>query len=234
LASLDRQLRRYGALCFHAKGEANMKKEVETLRDFVSFPLDDELSHKAFTEGYLKGWNASMSLMYCLSLGGASSAETYYTALYHWNRLHDSIAEGFDILDINKHTFTETPYKGIRFKKGFIYILRADNGVYKIGQTTQLDDRIKQLGIQLPYELELVHAVGTDHVLSAEQLLHKRYASKRQKGEWFALSDEDIEEIKGLNYLHTASGEHFALWFAGWKNYRQGEQEDHEPKQNQG
>jgi len=197
----------------------------------VSYPLDDELSHKAFTEGYLKGWCACMSFMYCFSLDGASSAEAYYTALHHWNNLYDRIEEGFDILDIDRNTFTGRPYSGIHSKKGYIYVLRADNGMCKIGQTTQLNDRIKQLGIQLPYELELVHVIGTDHVINAEQLLHNRYAEKRQRGEWFALSDADLEDIKTLKYLYAASGEEVALWFQSWETSKR---EQDEPKQNQG
>lgn len=209
----------------------NEKKETETLRDLVSCSLDGS-NHGAFTNGFLMGWNLCMSIMYCLGLRGANIIEAYYTARHHWNHLHDYIRTGFDILNIDRHTFVGRPYDGIRFKKGYVYVLRADNGVYKIGQSTQIDDRIKQLSIQLPYELELVHVIETDHVINAEQLLHNRYAEKRRGGEWFALTDEDLEEIKALSHLHASAGEDIALSFAGWQKIANGEQDESE--QNQG
>jgi len=84
--------------------------------------------------------------------------------------------------------------------KGFIYVLRVDNGLCKIGRTKHLDDRIYQLGVTLPYDPELVCAVKVDDCIIAESELHELFthSGKHVKGEWFKLTEGDIEYIKTM------------------------------------
>jgi len=92
------------------------------------------------------------------------------------------------------------PVKKKRLKEdyGFVYLLRADNGYYKIGRTISLDDRIKQLKIASPCELELILAIETDECRELEESLHCLFDDKRATGEWFELIEADVEYIKGL------------------------------------
>lgn len=83
-------------------------------------------------------------------------------------------------------------------KSGYIYVLRADNGLYKIGRSVNIDGRIKRLETVLPYELELVCAVKAKDYITTEAKLHQVFADKCVKGEWFQLTEADIEYIKGL------------------------------------
>jgi len=96
------------------------------------------------------------------------------------------------------HRAPSTNHKRRHAKSGYVYLLRADNGLYKIGKTTCLDRRITELSIKLPYELELIHAVESDNIDVLEQLLHEQFADKRVRGEWFALSARDVEFICSL------------------------------------
>lgn len=82
--------------------------------------------------------------------------------------------------------------------KGFVYLLRADNGIYKIGCTKRPDARIKQLGIQLPYELEVICLLPAQDMRLLESKLHERFNERRVNGEWFQLTESDIEEIKQM------------------------------------
>jgi hypothetical protein len=81
-------------------------------------------------------------------------------------------------------------------RMGFVYLLKADNGLYKIGQSKVVDDRIKQLGLTLPYELSLVLTIKSEYYKDLEAAFHESLADKRIKGEWFKLNKEDIEFIK--------------------------------------
>jgi Meiotically up-regulated gene 113 len=53
-----------------------------------------------------------------------------------------------------------------------------------------------QISPRMPHEVTLIHSIETDDMVGLEALLHERYADKRMNGEWFALSDEDVNEIK--------------------------------------
>jgi len=83
-------------------------------------------------------------------------------------------------------------------RMGYVYLLQADNGLYKIGQTKVIDQRIKQLVVSLPYELELVLTIESEFYKEIEATFHEQFADKRARGEWFELSEADIEHIKGL------------------------------------
>jgi len=80
--------------------------------------------------------------------------------------------------------------------EGFVYLLKADNGFYKIGRTISLDDRIKQLGTASPCELELVLSIESDDCRNLEESLHELFDDRRVKGEWFELDSKDIAYIR--------------------------------------
>lgn len=84
-------------------------------------------------------------------------------------------------------------------KSGYVYLLRADNGIYKIGRTKRLDDRITRLSVELPYQLELICAIATDDMHDLEGKLHHRFADQRVNGEWFSLTNENVESIKEVS-----------------------------------
>lgn len=85
----------------------------------------------------------------------------------------------------------------MRSENGYVYILQALTGEYKIGKSVNPKKRIGQLQTNLPGVATLVHTIETDQMLWLEQFLHSRFASKKIRGEWFALSDEDITDLKG-------------------------------------
>lgn len=85
-------------------------------------------------------------------------------------------------------------------KAGYVYVLRADNGYYKVGRTKNLDSRMYQLEVALPYDLELVCAIEVKDYITTEKALHDLFtdAGKHIKGEWFELGETDIEYIKSI------------------------------------
>lgn len=85
-----------------------------------------------------------------------------------------------------------------RLKPGFVYLIEATTGHFKIGRATNPDDRIRTFNVKLPFEVEYLCLIKTIDMRGLEAELHMRYASKRINGEWFALDPEDVEYIKGL------------------------------------
>ena len=81
-------------------------------------------------------------------------------------------------------------------KKGFVYFIKAENGLVKIGRTKDLSNRYKQIQYSALLKTDLLFAIESNDVIKLEQKLHHFFENKMKKGEWFALSDGDIEIIK--------------------------------------
>lgn len=81
-------------------------------------------------------------------------------------------------------------------QKGFVYILKADNGFTKIGKTTNPEKRIFHFTTRMPLELKLECLIESEDYNELERELHERFSDKRTRGEWFELSEDDIETIK--------------------------------------
>jgi Meiotically up-regulated gene 113 len=79
-------------------------------------------------------------------------------------------------------------------KAGLVYLI-SGGGYYKIGLTTDLVARHRQIGAKLPFQTEVTHTIKTSNVEGLEQYWHERFAAKRVEGEWFVLSLEDIAEF---------------------------------------
>lgn len=82
-------------------------------------------------------------------------------------------------------------------KKYSTYILLdTASGLYKIGKATDVGRRIESIKGMNP-TIKLLASCSTN----IERNLHKRFNSKKFKGEWFNLSDRDIDTIvKQFNF----------------------------------
>jgi len=81
---------------------------------------------------------------------------------------------------------------------GYIYIVQLENGLIKIGRTNNLEKRMYIFSVKFPMNWAIIHSIKSYDNLFAERFLHKKFSSKRNIGEWFMLSEEDVEYIKSI------------------------------------
>jgi hypothetical protein len=89
-------------------------------------------------------------------------------------------------------------------KEGYVYLGLLKLGRekrYKIGKAVLVERRRDQISLQLPEDLELVHAIKTDDAYGIEDYWHRRFATKNTKGEWFSLSRQDVEAFRRRKFM---------------------------------
>jgi hypothetical protein len=78
---------------------------------------------------------------------------------------------------------------------GEVYLFKSGR-YFKIGKTTDRVRRGTELKVQLPEKLDLIHSIMTDDPSGVEAYWHRRFESKRMKGEWFDLGSADVKAFK--------------------------------------
>lgn len=79
---------------------------------------------------------------------------------------------------------------------------------YKIGITNNVQDRLQHLQTANSAKLELLNSVKTSDPPLLEKELHLKFAVKRLEGEWFKLTNVDVEYIiNRFNDIKTLESE---------------------------
>lgn len=85
---------------------------------------------------------------------------------------------------------------------GFVYVATNSDltrrGIYKIGMTTNLDDRRVQLNTGSIYDFEFVFSFETFRYRELEKHLHVKFVNQRVLREFFYLSSKDIDCIGSM------------------------------------
>jgi Meiotically up-regulated gene 113 len=76
-----------------------------------------------------------------------------------------------------------------------VYILRSANGLCKIGCTGDLAGRLVAFWQMVPEDLELFAFLPCSYHKITEFRIHQTYKDKREKGEWFLLTVDDLARI---------------------------------------
>jgi hypothetical protein len=101
------------------------------------------------------------------------------------------LREGHSIVGTGKVATTTNT----RVDRSCAYLLHS-NGYYKVGVTldTSIGRRIQQLQIGNPCKIDLVAKTGTiSNAYELEKALHKKFKGNKVRGEWFTLSEEELE-----------------------------------------
>lgn len=104
----------------------------------------------------------------------------------------------FDNLKFNQ-IFNEN-----KLSNNFVYLAKQKNekNIYKIGRTIDLDTRERTFKVGNLFVDLIAYRIVNDSV-KAEKYLHNLFSSKHISGEWFELTDQDIDlliKTFGFNY----------------------------------
>lgn len=147
--------------------------------------LRNPMSHlSTFFEALFIGMSLSMFLLPTLNL---------QNILCDWS-VSDRIAcELYTELQFRRHINTNV-------YRGCVYVIQdIDVSLwYKIGKSTAPAERIGHFDTMLPFRTRIVHIISSKDCNALEAMLHRHFAAKRQRGEWFALDSSDIAWLLAL------------------------------------
>jgi hypothetical protein len=79
---------------------------------------------------------------------------------------------------------------------GYVYLIGTPVFQwYKIGKSRVPQIRVCDLGILLPFKIEVIGVWKAQDHTALESLLHAKYASQQVNGEWFHFSKEAVERL---------------------------------------
>lgn len=73
-----------------------------------------------------------------------------------------------------------------------VYVLKTGKNLYKIGKTQNLPKRLAAYHTHLPILFRVLRQYPAQNMTELEESLHIVFQHKRVKGEWFALTNDDI------------------------------------------
>jgi len=83
-----------------------------------------------------------------------------------------------------------------------VYLIRSNDGKYKIGISINPNKRIDQLNTGNPEKLRMIESYESSNASLIEAGLHNKYMHARQNGEWFDLSiSEEVDFIKNCKII---------------------------------
>lgn len=87
-----------------------------------------------------------------------------------------------------------------RNRAGYVYVLAVPNtpGLFKIGRTVDLDDRLRTFNVKLPFPVQYEHTIKSRDCYALETTLHRLFAEQRVQGEFFMLDPADLSILKSL------------------------------------
>lgn len=81
---------------------------------------------------------------------------------------------------------------------GYVYLMRAENGLHKIGASITPESRLKSLQRGFPIQIKLVSYFWANDYMDTEANLHETFKEFHLGNEWFDLPEWAVDYIKGL------------------------------------
>jgi hypothetical protein len=87
-----------------------------------------------------------------------------------------------------------------------VYLVgNKQEGRYKIGVTTDINQRLRGLSTASPIKIELITLWFYEGHRKLEKYLHTQFHANHLNGEWFQLSEEDISRCNKLAVRYMAA-----------------------------
>lgn len=162
--------------------------------------LNHNIEHRRILERerFLKYLEESGNVRLACRGSGLSRSTAYY-----WRRDDPAFAQEWDEAAFR----SDCPLLGADWKQAvegqrkrtlakYVYLIRDSwMNLVKIGVTKNISSRFRELQNGCPQELVIVGLIHNESANKIERQLHKRFASKNYRGEWFELTEADVDSI---------------------------------------
>jgi predicted GIY-YIG superfamily endonuclease len=89
--------------------------------------------------------------------------------------------------------------ESINPRSGLVYVIRSgQTNLYKIGRTTDIKRRLKQLQTMNSNNLSIWKLIYCHDAIAMETSLHQKFKPFRKQGEWFSLNENCLKEIERI------------------------------------
>ncbi len=171
-----------------------IKKLIELIRELGKYPVSGEIRLKSKKDSTFPTHNVFQRL-------GNKAALVKKVIAYCKEKdgYDDIIAICEPITSSSKSRTSST--KGGQIN-GYVYMIKhGKRREYKIGRTNNPIRREGEIGTELPERITPIHYIGTDDPAGIEHYWHNRFKDRRKNGEWFELSNEDVQSFKRRKYM---------------------------------
>jgi hypothetical protein len=83
---------------------------------------------------------------------------------------------------------------------GFVYLLKSGR-YYKVGKSNAAGRREREIALQLPERVTVIHTIRTDDPSGIEEYWHRRFESQRLNGEWFDLTAAAVRAFRRRKFM---------------------------------
>lgn len=87
----------------------------------------------------------------------------------------------------------------------YVYFLKEHKtNTYKIGYSSSLGERLHKFDVKLPFDTSIECVWSSEFNKELETALHELFKDKNANGEWFELTNEDINNIHNFDFVKLA------------------------------
>lgn len=83
-------------------------------------------------------------------------------------------------------------------RSGYVYIIRAETGHYKVGRSKNVPQRMRLFAVKLPFKFDIIRYFPCTDMYLAEKELHEALAGYRTQGEWFNLTQNIVDFLADI------------------------------------
>jgi hypothetical protein len=80
---------------------------------------------------------------------------------------------------------------------GVVYLVKSGTH-FKIGKSIVFEKRLRYIKLQMPERVEEVHVIQAANPSEVESYWHRRFSPLRLNGEWFRLTEVEVNEFKSV------------------------------------
>lgn len=113
---------------------------------------------------------------------------------------HDDVVQICEVFEMSVEDEQRSVASTIGSADGFVYLIKSGR-YYKIGKTNSIGRREREIALQMPESIKVIHEIKTDDPAGIEAYWHNRFDAKRKNGEWFDLAPEDISAFRRRKFM---------------------------------